>query len=282
MRIISFDIGIKNLAYCILDFNNQSQHQQLEIKAWNVINLCEEQYFCKIEEIECNKLCNKEAKYYKNDIYYCKKHTKGLEYQIVPKSFNDKTIKKMKLDELLEFCKNNNIEIEKPYTKLSIVNKINDYKKQHFLENITSMNADQYDLIYLGIKLKEKLNKILNFKELNIDIAIIENQISPIANRMKTIQGMLSQYLIMNDLYNIVFYSASNKLKAFTNSKTDYKERKKLSVSYTNQLLNEYTLISSWLNYFNNHKKKDDLADCFLQGLSYLIQKHNCNIIQNE
>jgi hypothetical protein len=280
MRIISFDIGIKNLAYCILDFNNHNQ--QLEIKEWNVINLCEDQYFCKIKDIKSDNCCNKEAKYFKNDIYYCKKHTKGLDYQVIPKSFNDKTIKKMKLDELIEFCKNNSIELEKPYTKLSIINKINDYKKQHFLENITSMNADQYNLIYLGIKLKEKLNKVLNFKELNIDIAIIENQISPIANRMKTIQGMLSQYLIMNDLHNIIFYSASNKLKTFTNSnsKTDYKERKKLSVTYTNQLLSEYIFISSWLNYFNTHKKKDDLADCFLQGLSYLIQKHNCNIIQ--
>ena len=34
---------------------------------------------------------------------------------------------------------------------------------------------------------------------------IIENQISPIANRMKTIQGMITQYFIMKNIYNVEY-----------------------------------------------------------------------------
>jgi len=277
MNLISFDVGIKHLAYCIIHFENDV----VSIKEWNVINLCDEQYLCEMN-LE-SEICNKEAKYCKFNTYYCKKHIKNLSYTAPPKIFNDKNLKKMKLEELTIFCKSNNIDFQKPYTKNSLLEKINNYKEKYFLEEIKNKHASQYDLIYLGIQIKEKLNKILQLNEkYKIDVAVIENQISPIANRMKTIQGMLAQYLIMNDLYNIIFYSATNKLKIFTNDneKTNYNERKKMSIQYTQQLLEEYTPIQSWSNYFNKHKKKDDLADCFLQGLSYLIQKHNCKIIE--
>lgn len=283
VNIISFDVGIKHLAYCIITFENDT----ISIKEWNVVNLCDDKYLCQstVGEKEPN-ICNKEAKYCKFDKYYCKKHIKYLTYSAPPKKFNDKLIKKMKLEELINFCKSNNLEFQKPYTKNSLIEKINNYKSEQFLEEIKNKNASQYDLIYLGIQIKEKLNKVLKLTEnkYNIDVAVIENQISPIANRMKSIQGMLAQYLIMNNLHNIIFYSASNKLKIFTNdnNKTTYNERKKMSIEYTQQLLNEYLPLQSWLIYFNKHKKKDDLADCFLQGLSYLIQKHNCKIIELE
>lgn len=287
MKIISFDVGIKNLAYCIIEFNNE----YLSIKAWDTIDLCNEKKLCQYniinttenDKINIDKIiCNNEAKYYKNNVYYCKKHTKKLEYSIPSNDFNDKNLKKMKLEDLINFCIINNITIQKPYTKKTLLENINDYKKINYLEEIKCKNASQYDLIYLGIQLKEQLNVILNLKVINdIDIAIIENQISPIANRMKTLQGMLAQYLIMNNLHNIIFYSASNKLKIFSlnSSETTYSERKKLSIQYTEQLLEEYKAFHDWRNIFNKHKKKDDLSDCFLQGLSYLIQNHNCKII---
>lgn len=284
MHLISFDVGIKHLAYCIIHFENDN----VFIKEWNVINLCDETYLCQatindVKEANNNK-CNKNAIYCKFDTYYCKKHTKHLTYSIPPKEFNDKIIKKMKLEDLSTFCKTYNIEFHKPYTKNALLEKINNYKSEHFLEEIKSKNASQYDLIYLGIQIKEKLNQILQLQQnkYNIDIAVIENQISPIANRMKTIQGMLAQYLIMNNIHNIIFYSASNKLKIFTSDKdkTTYTQRKKMSIQYTQQLLEEYVPLQLWINYFNKHKKNDDLADCFLQGLSYLIQKYNCKIIE--
>ena len=113
----------------------------------------------------------------------------------------------------------------------------------------------------------------------DIDLVLIENQISPIANRMKTIQGMIAQYLIMRGIKNIIFYSAINKLKTFIGSdKTSYSERKHLSISYTSQIITKNNLLNDWLTFFNSHKKKDDLADSFLQGLSYLIQKYMIQI----
>ena len=104
---------------------------------------------------------------------------------------------------------------------------------------------------------------------------VIENQISPIANRMKTLQGMIAQYFIMNHKTQISFVSAANKLKGHDGAEADietdtssYAARKKEGIKITLKLLNER--YSSWLHHFSQHKKKDDLADAFLQGNWFL------------
>ena len=77
MRIISIDVGIKNLAYCILEQNNDIYN----VIQWDVINLCGEVPLCncslkpkiikgkkKQTGLEDNKnviitMCNKKATY---------------------------------------------------------------------------------------------------------------------------------------------------------------------------------------------------------------------------
>ena len=111
-------------------------------------------------------------------------------------------------------------------------------------------------------------------KDEDIDCIIIENQIAPIANRMKTIQGMIAQYFIMNNIKTIEFISSSNKLKQWVKKKTSYNERKKIGINITLELINKNNQFKQWDNVFVKHKKKDDLADCYLQGIWYL-QEHN-------
>ena len=43
MKLVSFDVGIKNLALCILETDNKDE---FAIRYWDVINLCET-YKCK-------------------------------------------------------------------------------------------------------------------------------------------------------------------------------------------------------------------------------------------
>ena len=108
-----------------------------------------------------------------------------------------------------------------------------------------------------------------------IDVVIIENQLSTLATRMKTLQGMITQYYIMRGVPDIRFISATNKLKMFDakkgedaaeEDKGDYADRKKRSIEITRALIAP-TLMSM---KFEKHKKKDDLADCFLQGMWWL------------
>ena len=58
----------------------------------------------------------------------------------------------------------------------------------------------------------------------------------------------------------------------FKNQKTTYIERKKMGIDVTKNILNEKKILTKWIEYFDKHKKKDDLADSFLQALWYIKQ----------
>ena len=120
------------------------------------------------------------------------------------------------------------------------------------------------------INLKIKFNAI--FENCVIDIVIIENQIGPLANKMKTLQGMISQYFIMKNIHHIEFISACNKLKDFTIEKMDYKQRKKFGVEKCLEILTNSKNVN-WVSEISKSNKKDDLSDCFLQGLWYINHK---------
>ena len=90
---------------------------------------------------------------------------------------------------------------------------------------------------------------------------------------MKTIQGMLVQYFVMCqvNVKNIEFISASNKLKdCDIKDKTKYSDRKKLGISKCLETISTDHRFIEKVEYFNGHKKKDDLADSFLQGMWFI------------
>ena len=57
MKIISIDIGIKNLAYCCLEIKNN----EFNILSWECINLCDEDKICIYKCVKKNKKCEKKA-----------------------------------------------------------------------------------------------------------------------------------------------------------------------------------------------------------------------------
>lgn len=264
MKIISIDIGIKNLAYCLLEIKKND----FNILKWECLNLCDEDKKCIHKCLKTNKNCNKNAYYYKENNYYCKCHSKKSKYILPINELKMKNIKNLKLKELKEICSKYNINfINKKKTE--IIEEIKYFNNKNILDIVKKENANNINLIDIGIRIKNKLNEKITF---DIDIVLIENQISPIANRMKTIQGMISQYFIMKDINNIIFVSSYNKLKEFMISKTkitSYKERKILGINIVNNLLKNSNH-NKWISYFNEHTKKDDLSDCLLQGYWYI------------
>jgi hypothetical protein len=221
------------------------------------------------------KTCGNKAKYTKNEFYFCERHARTASFLMPSKNHKSGSLNKMKTNELKQFALSFNIIPEN--TKKSVVEQILEYFNKHSLEPIIKpkSNASNIDLITIGKNIKIEFDKV-DFSQ--VDCVIIENQISPIANRMKSIQGMLAQYFIMrHDSIQIEFLSSSNKLKGFEKEHdtedSNYKQHKMDAVFHTKRII-ENPYFSSWKSHVINHKKIDDLADAFLQGLWYL-KKHN-------
>jgi len=307
-RILSIDVGIKNLAFCL--FEKQADSSYYNIAKWDIINLSQEDEIQKCMCIEKNVICGKPAKYTLNDSFFCLKHSKKQNYQLPTSELKPNFINKQKIQKLIEIADKYTIQYEKPIKKNDLLFKINEYIKNKCFKEIVNINASQIDLITIGKNIKNKFNKIFPIDE-KIDYVLIENQISPIANRMKTIQGMIAQYFIMNNnTQYIEFVSSINKLKKNNNNKdkkcipgdvvnqiqienndnsngnsnsiisnsiisnNDYKSRKKQGIVKCLEILTQEHSFNNMLLFFNNHKKKDDLADCFLQGLWFINNKH--------
>lgn len=263
MKLLSIDIGIKNLAFTIIDHTFESLHFQI-IK-WDILNLCNYIPNCSI----CN--CKKQAKFSKVNNFYCRQHSKLSEYKIPDSKINMNTLKKQNMKTLSQYAQDNHILFEKNIGKKELIKLIEEHLNNIYLDIIEIPNANNVNLIDLGINLKQQFNKLFSEIDLStIDLILLENQIGPIANRMKTLQGMIAQYFIDCNNYKIEFMSAANKLKLFNeNKKSTYNERKKLSIEYTRKLLKNKNMTDN-CDFFNAHGKKDDLADCLLQGIYYL------------
>ena len=273
MKILSIDVGIKNLAFCLFCNNDTTNHSYL-IKKWNVVDLStSEEVVKKCCGKEKKGPCLKPAKYTKNNQCFCIKHAKKEKYVLPSSDLKSSYINKQKLQKLIDIVAKYKIPgiAEKP-KKSDLVSLITNFAKENCYEELIKTSAADVDLITIGKNIKLKFDNLF-LEEANIDYVIIENQISPIANRMKTIQGQIVQYFIMSgiNVAYIEFISASNKLKEFeTDGKTEYKDRKKLGIVKTQETLQDNQNFSNMLDYFNTHKKKDDLADSFLQGLWFI------------
>ncbi len=218
MKLLSIDIGVKNLAHCLLDSN--------EILDWNVHNLTPT-YTC------------------------CSKATHVLDGYMCKKCLLAKT-----LPQLLCLCKGHDIPFG---TKKEMIQRIK--KKWTPIEFTMSELGKQIMKVY---------------DPLEAHIVLVENQIGPLASKMKGIQGMVVQYWLMRGA-EVHCISATNKLKLYHSGPTTYAERKKLSIHYAKEVLKE----KEWDDaFFIKHKKKDDLADTLLQAM-WFLNSHNLDMEKN-
>jgi len=300
MNILSFDVGIKNLAYCLVNVADANT-KKFDILDWGVINLMSKGT-SDGDASEVCVTCKKKAtlQTMAGDLHYCAIHAKkDPHFKPIDNKFKEfavvHSLDKIPVKRLNEFIEHNSIIIpggKKPLKSelLEIVKKfITDWRFVKCGSGEKKKKANDFDLVGLGISLRDKLDDTFSPEILEkIDKIVIENQIGPLAIRMKSLQGMITQYFIMKGLEDISYISASNKLKMFEGSeiadsddeeanhtassadKKKYKDRKDKSVEIVSKLVES---MPKWGNVFKNHAKKDDLADSLLQALWYASQK---------
>lgn len=267
MSIVSFDVGIKHLAYCCLG-------PPRDIQAWNVLNLVAEDV---VEPVSTCSLCTRKAVFRHTDICFCKQHaTKSKDWMLPVAGLGSKT--KKQLEELF-VAKGWPV----PEGSKDTVLKALQGRMLAAVRPVRKVAAGEVSLIEVGRRMVVELDRVS--AGWTVGAVLIENQISPIANRMKTLQGMLTAYFLMRfPSANIHYISSGNKLRRpGEEEKRTYKENKELGIQRCREALQTVSGEAlqgngqggvDWLAFFEGWPgKKDDLADAYLQGMWWLGKK---------
>lgn len=269
MRLLSIDVGMKYLAYCL--FLVEDNHYT--IADWGILNLCDDGNKHKCHgKMKNDTLCKRKSRFHKNGLYYCKIHAKNKPYHIPTNDMKYIKLKNKKILELKQYCKERKYMLKKKPRKKDYLEAIAHDLSNNYFDFVKTMDSRKIDLITYGRHIKEQFTK--KFKSDQVDCVLVETQVGPLALRMKVLQGMIMQHFIENHYAMIKEVSPINKLKEFIkDKKTTYRERKKLSILETKKILDGQPALNSWVPFYTTHRKKDDLADAFLQGRWYIKEK---------
>ena len=262
--LLSWDVGVKNLAYCLA--NNDGT-----ILKWDIIDLSNKKHFTCNGIKKSGSQCDSKSSCYDKTSkkFYCKTHSKTLETKPIYICF-DCNSKATKI-----CCSSQEFYCKKCLSKKDNIDS--------FEELIINKNVTKTSLVKLAQSLIDKLDKIPEL--LNAKTIDIENQPCLKNPTMKSIQMILYSYFIIRNKdkkqsISINLVSAKNKLKFSIDTekineikqlKNKYQQNKKLAIEYTREFLKEN---QDWLEYFETFKnKKDDLAD------SYLMIRHRMKTI---
>ena len=266
MKICSWDVGIINLSYCIIECNNdilqnisQKNIKNYEIKHWGIINLMENNEMKKNRNLLFENIPKKLHELdFLLDVDYV-----VIENQPSLKNPQMKSIQMILYSYFLMYGKVLNINIKQKIKDIDFCNASNKLKIYNgpvinlsSLKKQTNKKEKNIKLItnYIIEKTKEENNNIENnaIENNNIENNNIEN------NDIKNNDDNL---LLIKDQ------------KVSKSQKLSYSDKKKMAVEHVKYFLEKD---EKNLSFFLTHKKKDDLADSFLQGLYYI----NINLLK--
>ena len=305
MIVLSWDVGIIHLAYCILDCNGHVP----KILDWDTIDLIDKDKYrhrcCGVKKNgeKCGNnsskkmesgsgiirgFCNVHADQHKKYLDVSEIHGKYVETSdgVCGYIKKDSTIcgkAAKKTDGTAEGCLCN---IHHKQTISKMIKKLS-------LHPVEKICVKKIPTSLIQNKLVRKMDELLEyFIAKNVDHVIIENQPAKKNGKMKSVACTLYDYFMIRGqidningwkIETVKFINASNKLKidAVNTDKILSAEKKKmknkqdravynatkdLGIIYTKKALKSEPLQLEYLNLF---KKQDDLCDAYLQAIYY-------------
>ena len=294
MKIISFDVGIKNLAYCICDEN-------MTIIKWDIIDLLNVDNKCSF----CDK--NADLLFYKYKM--CKDH-KGKVNEVkepLVEITDKKTTSECVSCGKAAKCKLGNSFLCNVHRK--------SFETKNYKVKETNVTCDKISTAQFKYNLVTALDLLPELSD--VDIVLIENQPSFKNPKMKAIADTLCAYYLIRGvvdkqrftLEDIHLIAPSMKLKLAPVEGMDEEDLKVLKLDLTkkgkvsklkddkkvDEKIEEkveekpgkmtykqgkdfaikkcLTLIDTeHKEFLKTHKKKDDLCDCYLQAYHYLTK----------
>ena len=252
--LISIDPGIKNLAVCVLE---QSPSEKWFIKEWEVLDLANE------HKQVCNQSeCSKNPKFTHNGQLWCTKCARRLGIAFGPKDYL-----KLKNKKRLSKKDKHRLDVDHGTSDLGCIG-------QKCLVSIEKRSVSSITEPELAIALCHRLAALLDIT--NVKYVIIENQLGPHAVRMRCVQAMTTMLFVSrNAKVQIVYASAKNKLLEHQEGTSTYAERKQTGIKIVSELVEAHAELK---DKFNSSKKKDDLADAFLQANWFVKTRLNSEI----
>ncbi len=241
MKILSWDVGIINLSYCILDYNKETNEKK--ILKWGIINL--------IETPDMKKNMN-------------------LVFENIPRKLNENHF----LLDVDYVVIENQPSLKNPKMK-SIQMVVYSYFLMYGkILNTNENKIQQIDFCNASNKLKVYKGPVISLEDLK-------------RKKKKTGEKQtIEKFLVNEDKTEVVGEEVGEEkieveiegsievIKPIKEKKIklSYTDKKKMAVEHVKYFLKEYNDDEN-LQFFMEHKKKDDLADSYLQGLFSIINK---------
>ena len=255
MKILSWDVGIYNLSYCILEKKKDelTNLETIKIIDWDIVNLIDNEAM--------------------------KKNTTQI-FENIPKKLNEKPqlldvdIVVIENQPSLKNPKMKSIQMIL-YSYFLILGKTigNGEASNTYIDKIDFCSASNKLKIYDGPpivfekKVKKEPKKKVSKKKNETEVE------AKAENENKTEEHTIENNITVENTITIENTIEEPKKKG---SSVKYADKKKLAVEHAKYFIHKYHSQDNlelgkinYLDFFNEHKKKDDLADSFLQGLYY-------------
>jgi hypothetical protein len=238
MILIGWDVGIKNLSYCVVEYNEEKK--EYKILDWNIIDLRTDGSEEEENIVEDTKKTKAKTK------SNAKAKTTSLEDNEQDKQNKEKPKAKAKKTQK---C-----------SKISLKDLSRNLYKQ-LEENNYFSNFDYVIIENQPVLKNPKMKSIqmilysyFSFKSLNIE-SFKDLILMNASNKLKVYKGEVDK----------------DEMDKINNLKSKYSRNKKISILHTKLILEQHEFNkNNWINFFDKNKKKDDLADSFLMILYYL------------